>query len=89
MSNPTTSYFTKPIIIWLSIIVLGIVLKVLSITSLIFFLLGSSGLLAYLLHQLFFKKNNNPVITILFGLSLIFIPVLLYREFLVMGIQFL
>lgn len=81
MSKPTVSYFTKPIIIWLSIIALGIIVNVLSITSLIFFLLGSGGLLAYLLHQLFFEKKNNPVITILFGLSLMFIPVLLYGEF--------
>ena len=75
--NANESAITKPIKIWLSIIVIGFIVKVLHLLSSVFIVIGFAGLTAYVLKEMILMKNRNLLFIILLVISILFLLIIL------------
>lgn len=75
-------HFTISLIFWLSFILFGLAVKILHLLSSAFIIIGFSGLMAYLLHKIFFEKKNSKLFFSLTLLGVIFLVLLFWSAYL-------
>ena len=67
----------KPIFLWSSIIIIGLVVKLLHLLSSAFIIIGFAGLNAYILIEIFFKRKKTVLNYTLLSLGFLFLTILL------------
>lgn len=81
LNNKQANLLTTPLIIWLSITIIGFTVKLLHLLSSVFIVIGFAGLTAYLIHNIITFKNKNWLNLVLIGLGLLFVFVLFTGAF--------